>query len=277
MPGGVLGSVNDLLFGGQPKIPDFTGAANAQTAANRPDQTTPYGTSQWTQDPVTGKWSQKTSFTGPLAGAADSLMTRWGQNAAAGYGTGDDARRQAQQAAWSQFSSMMDPIMAQRENKSRSDLLNMGLDPGSTGYNTGYGNVTSANDKLRLEGMDQSVEAGNRAQAQTFAQNRQSWLDPLSALGQMQGLLQMPGVPGAGNYLGAAEAQYGANQGQYGQTMSNITGLLQGAGSVAGMLGGMPSIPGLGSTGGYMPPGGPSPGNPYSPGGLTPPNFNYGG
>jgi hypothetical protein len=190
-----------------------------------------------------------------MQGANNSLMTQWGQNAAAGYGNGDTARNQAIDASWGQFQRMNEPLMAQRENKSRSDLLNMGLDMGSQGYDTGFGNTLRANDAQRLNAQDQAVAAGDRAQAQTFNQNRQSWLDPLGALGQMQGLLEMPG---AGGLAAAGQQQFGSEMDAYNSQMNNITGLLQGAGSVAGAVGGMPSLGG-------------------APGGGQPSNFSYGG
>ena len=247
MSGGILGAANSLLFGAQPGVPNFYGLANQQTQANRPNQYTPYGQSEWKQDPATGAWTQNTGFSGALQGANDSLMTQWGKNAAAGYGNGDTARNQAVNASWGQFERMNEPLMAQRENKSKSDLLNMGLDAGSEGFNTGFGNTLRANDTSRLNAQDQAIAAGDRAQQQTFNQNRQSWMDPLSAMGAMQGLLQMPNVPGAGNYLQAGQDQFNAENTQYGQTMNNITGLLGGGAQVAGMMGGMP--PGMGGAG----------------------------
>jgi hypothetical protein len=272
--GGVLGGVNSLLFGAPPKPPDSMALANQQTQANRPDQTTPYGQSNWSQD-ANGNWSQNVSFSPGMQGANDSLMTQWGQNAANGYGTGDDARRQSTDAAWSQFQRMSNPLMQQREDKSKSDMLNMGLDMGSTGFNTGMGNTLQANDNLRLNAMDQSIAAGDRAQAQTFNQNRQQWLDPLSAMQGMQSMLTMPNVPGAGGYQQAGQNQFANEMTQYGANQDTYTGLINGAGQVAGAIGGMPPS---GMTGGFGG-GGSAGGNfaygasPYSPGQLQPPKF----
>jgi hypothetical protein len=250
--GGILGGVNDLLFGATPTAPDAMAAADKQMQASRPNQTTPFGSSQWSQD-ANGNWSQNTAFDPKMQGAADSLMTQWGQNAANGYGTGDDARRQSVDASWGQFQRMQNPLMAQREGKSRSDLLNMGADMGSEAYNTGMGNTLQANDNLRLNAMDQAVQAGDRAQGQTFNQNRQAWSDPLNALGTMQGMLQMPSFQTGGNYQTAAQQQFGNDMTQYGTTMDNITGLLNGAGQVGGMLMGMPPgfSPNAGGTTGW--------------------------
>lgn len=244
--GGIVGGVNSLLFGNKPNTPDFMKLADKTTQANRPDQTTPFGSSRWTQD-ANGNWSQSTSFDPKLSGAADSLMTQWGKNAANGYGTGDDARRQAVDAEWGQFQRMNNPLMDQRENKSRSDLLNMGLDAGSDAYNTGFGNVRTANDKQRLNAMDQAVMAGDRAQGQTFNQNRQAWSDPLNALGTMQGLLQMPGFKNGADYGGAGQQQYGAEMGRYNQNKQDFTDLVNGATDVGKLAFGMP--PGMGGSG----------------------------
>jgi hypothetical protein len=224
----IFRSVNDLLFGAQPGPPDLLGLADKETRTNRPNQYTPFGQSEWTQD-ANGNWSQKTGFSPGMQGSADSLMTQWGQNAANGYGTGDDARRQSIDASWGQFQRMNNPLMAQRETKARSDLLNMGADMGSEAYNTGFGNVRDANDKMSLNAMDQAVQAGDRAQAQTFSQNRQAWSDPLGALGQMQSMLQMPSFQKGADYVGAGFDQYKSNMLDYGTEQKNTTGLIKGA------------------------------------------------
>jgi hypothetical protein len=237
--GGVIGGAAGLF---SPESPD---AGNALALAT-PNQNTPYGQRRWSQGPD-GRWTQDTTYSPEMQGANNSLMTQWGQNAAAGYGNGDTARNQAIDASWGQFQRMNEPLMAQRENKSRSDLLNMGLDMGSQGYDTGFGNTLRANDAQRLNAQDQAIAAGDRAQAKTFQQNRQSWLDPLTAMEGMNSLLTMPG---AGGLVNAGQAQFGNEQQVYENQNAQMTGLLEGGATVAGAIGGMPSLGGAAGGGG---------------------------
>lgn len=64
----IIGSLGGLALGR--KQPDFAALGerdrqsnidqtNLQTMANRPNQSTPWGSSSWTKDPVTGQWTQK--------------------------------------------------------------------------------------------------------------------------------------------------------------------------------------------------------------------------
>jgi len=273
MPGGLLGGASDLLFGSQPDVPDFMGIAKQQLQANRPNQNTPYGQRQWVQD-ANGNWTQNTSFSPEMQGANDSLMTQWGQNAANGYGTGDDARNQSIDASWGQFQRMNDPLFAQQQTRAKSDLLNSGADMGDSIYGQQMGNLNDQQDRMRLNAQDQAIAAGDRAQGQTFSQNRQAWMDPLTAMQGMNSLLTMPGVPQTNDLMQGAQAQFGAETGQYQQGMQNITGLLNGAGSVAGAVGGIPSPFSFGGGGGGGNGGGFAyGGNPYSPGQLQGPNW----
>jgi hypothetical protein len=66
-----------------PPPPDYRGAAaetaagnlenlKYQTAANRPDQETPWGSSTWIQDPVSQKWTQQINLTPDMQRALDN-------------------------------------------------------------------------------------------------------------------------------------------------------------------------------------------------------------
>ena len=190
--GGLLG-----LFGGGGQ--SAAEAAAAQTRANRPDQTNPFGTSNWTEGP-NGEWSQNLSFNPQMQGAADSLMTQWGQNAANGYGTGWDAFGQARDAALGTSRAQLDPLWQQRDQALRSQMANQGLDPNSQIAVTQSQTLGDQRGRDYQGAANAATSQGFAAQGQMFNQNRQQWLDPLNALTGMNGLLQMPNVPGAGNY-----------------------------------------------------------------------------
>lgn len=235
----------DLLSGGQQEGQDFRGAAEAaaaasrenvreQTQANRPNQQTPFGQSQWVQNPD-GSWSQSVGFSDPLNQLGGSLANQaasfmqtpmdWSQ-----FGAIDDgsaARQQAIDAAYAQATSRLDPQWAQREEASRTQLLNQGLDPESQAYknakqqegfqrNDAYGSAMNA-------AIGQGREAGESVFRQNMMKRQQAIAEalqrrgmPMSEIQQMMGMLQMPGFTGAGqaqapNYLAAAGMQDNAD------------------------------------------------------------------
>src|ERR1051325_6100685 len=115
--------------------PDYKGAAQqqaqssqqaigAQTAANRPNQSTPFANEEWTQGPD-GQWQRSLGFSGGLGAGAASLGNEAGAalgtsldpSLFGGVGSGDDARNQAIGAAYGQATSRLDPQWAQRENQ----------------------------------------------------------------------------------------------------------------------------------------------------------------
>jgi len=202
--GGLMG-----LFGGGGSGAD---AAHQQTVANRPNQFNHFGSSQWTEGPG-GQWTQNLSFNPQMQGAADSLMTQWGQNAANGYDSGWDAFGQARDAALGTSRAQLDPMWAQRDQALRSQMANQGLDPNSQIAVTQSQTLGDQRGRDYQGAFNAANSQGFAAQGQLFNQNRQQWLDPLNALGGMQGLLQMPSVPGAGNYQAGqlADQQAGAD------------------------------------------------------------------
>lgn len=205
--GGLLGGAMGLLGGGGQSAAE---AAAQQTRANRPDQNTPFANSNWTEGP-NGQWAQDVGFNPALQGAADSLMTQWGQNAANGYDSGWDAFGTARDAALGTSRAQLDPMWAQRDQALRSQMANQGLDPNSQIAVTQAQTLGDQRGRDYQGAANAATTQGFAAQSNLFNQNRQQWMDPLNALTGMQGLLQMPNVPGAGNYQ---TAQMADQQGQ---------------------------------------------------------------
>ena len=193
------------LFGGSGQSPEE--AANQQSIWNHPNQSNPYGSSQWSQGP-NGQWQQNQSFNPQLAGAANSLMTQWGQNAQNGYGNGQDAFNQAFGASWDKSKQALDPIWAQREQANKSQLLNTGAELTDPGALTSQNNLSDQRGRDYQSAMTSAIGSGFGAQGQMFNENRQSWLDPLNALGTMQGMLPGQAPVSTGN------AQLAQGQGQ---------------------------------------------------------------
>ena len=148
-PVGYLGNSSIMGGGGKgggkggeaPGVPDFMGAVDAQagaardlsreqTQANRPNQSGPFGSSQWTQGPD-GQWTQQTSLNGPYAQAAAGYGQQMADQAGQPLPDGSAARDQAIDAAYGQATSRLDPQWSSRATALQSQLANQGLAPGS--------------------------------------------------------------------------------------------------------------------------------------------------
>jgi hypothetical protein len=207
-------------------------AANAQTEANRPNITTPFGQQQWSQNPD-GSWAMSTGFSGGMGDAANNLQAQYAQAMANPFsfgqfgevGTGDQARDQAINAAYGQASSRLDPMWNQREEATRTRLLNQGLDPSSEAYRNEMGSIGQQRNDAYMGAMNSAIGQGTAAGSQAFQNNmmarqqaiaealRQRGM-PMEDMQKMQGFLAMPGFSAAGRadpmqWLSAMQGSYG--------------------------------------------------------------------
>jgi hypothetical protein len=162
-----------------PDAPDYRGAAEAQaesskdvtrdqTYANRPNQTTPFGSSTWTPtvtvDPATGEkvtsWGQNVQLTPEMQRALDAqnsvnvgrselgagMLDRignefgdtmdWSKFTGAGGGVGgaDSYRGRAGDALMSAFNERMNPKFERSTASLETQLRNRGVKPGDEAY-----------------------------------------------------------------------------------------------------------------------------------------------
>ena len=223
-----------------PAPPDFGALADKQTAANRPDQSNPFGSTTW--DPTHQK--QTTNFAGPLADASGSLQDQYAKANASPLDNGQQARTAATNAVYGQEASRLDPQWTQRGQAVNADLANAGLDPtGEAGgkvmdqFNRGRNDAYSSAQRQAITmGGDQAAQ-----QQQLDLNSRQA---PLAGMQGLRGLLQMPGVGQAGDQLSAGKDQFGANMQQFdanggalggwGQLLGALMPLLKAGGRAAG-------------------------------------------
>jgi hypothetical protein len=178
-----------------PPSPDYQGAANKTTQANRPDQYNPFGYMTWSQD-GNGNWTQNAGLNPQLQGAYNQF--------AQGLQGGDAARQQAQDAYYKQESSRLDPMFGQREQAMRSQLINQGLDPNSEAFRRQMDDFGRSRNDAYQSAINNSIAGGNQAMLQNFQMN-------MAGLQGLKGLMTPFGFSPSGDYLGAAQAQ-----GQYG-------------------------------------------------------------
>lgn len=218
------------MSSGAPPPPDFTGAAqqqadasqqavNQQTMANRPNQSSPFATSQWTQGPD-GQWQQSTQFSGALGGLNESLQ----QQAASAMSTpfslsglpeltdGSAAREQAINSAYGSATSRLDPAFQQREEGLRTRLMQQGLQPGSQAFNEAMAGLgrerTDAYGQAMNSAIGQGTQAGQALFGQSMAARQNALAEALRSRGQAFGELQgLQGLTGQQNFMGAGAGQ----------------------------------------------------------------------
>ena len=164
-----------------PKTPNFTDlanqtaaasqkAVNTQTTANRPDQITGTGSTKWTQDPKTGKWTQTTALNDVLAGAQDSQQQSQANlsqsaedlssGAASNYGQPLDTSGMhdwgnadfgAVQGVQDAMMSRMAPDLLRRRQQQEAQLIAQGV-----GRNTGGGQNSAWDNTQMALGRDEN-------------------------------------------------------------------------------------------------------------------------
>jgi hypothetical protein len=203
---------------------------NEQTRNNRPNQSTPFASSQWTRGP-NGEWQQNVSLNGGMGQAANALQTQLAEqlgvpldfSSLPELGTGEEATQRASDAAYSQATSRLNPQFEEMEEKNRTRLLNQGLSEGSEAYNKAMDRLAQQRTDAYNQANYSAIREGTAAGQARFNQNltaRQQALgelmrrreQPLSELQRLQGFTAMPGFQGAGqgqapNLLGALSAE----------------------------------------------------------------------
>lgn len=197
-----MGSKSDT-----PEAPDYTALAqqqgqissnllNQQTTANRPNTSTPYGSTSWAEG-ANGQWTGSSSLNPALTGALNSQeSTLAGQSGlqqeelggqqnllnTAGPGvynpvnysnvnnniqSGGYFNPQAENAVWNQFQDFQQPLQQQQTEQQQSQLEAQGLRPGDAAYNTGMTNLSNTQFQQTQGAEDQAVLAGEQ-EAQTM-------------------------------------------------------------------------------------------------------------
>lgn len=232
---------------------------NQQTIANRPDVNTPWASQKWNVD-QNGNWTQGVALDGFLGSASNDLQGRVADYAHNPFdfsqfgkaGTGDEARNQAIDSAYKQSTSRLDPQWQQREDQTRTMLLNQGLTPGTEAFNQAMSSMGRERNDAYSSAMSGAIGQGTAAGDSAFRNNmtsRQQSIQealmgramPMQELQQLRGFTDMPGSQGASmggapNYLNAAIAGQNANmQGQQ-MNASNNSAFMQFLASI-GMIG----------------------------------------
>jgi len=207
--------------GSEPASPDYTAAAeeqgqqtqqlNAQqTANNRPDVTTPWGSLTYSQgtpyiDPATGTLvdnpqenvsltpeeqqsvDAQQAISANRTGTAQSLLTGLDQQvnqpnptvpaaqSLTGAGQGIDYNpssldAQTENAVWNQFENMQEPLQQQQTQQQNAQLAAQGLKPGDAAYDTANTNLLNTQFSQDQTAEDQAVLAGQQEASTLFGE-----------------------------------------------------------------------------------------------------------
>jgi hypothetical protein len=253
--------------------------AAQQTAANRPDVSTPwgnlsYGTSGASIDPATGALvdndtesvnltpqeqqsvqNQQNISAGETGTAANLLNTIAGQinqtpgtvsptQSMTGAGAGIDynpgqINQQAENAVWNQFQNMQEPLQQQQTQEQNAQLAAQGLKPGDAAYNTAQQNLLNTQFTQDQTAEDQAVGAGEQEGATEFGEANAA---QAQGFGQEGTQLQYNNAQIPQN-IQNEEAELGLGQEQSGYDINLLNGLMN------GQQVGMPTFPGTTSAG----------------------------
>lgn len=270
-------------FGGgknkTPKAPDYIALANQQseaqerlnrqtTMANRVNQTNPYGSVTYSQDPTNpDKWSSETNFSPELQGIFNNQIGAQGQ---AYTGLQDYLKNiqdnsliptapvNAGQTAQDAIMARLNPQLTRNEDALRARLANQGISPGTQAWNNEFTNFNQGRNDAYSQAALQGIGLDRTARQDALAEqslplnaiqayiNGNSVQQPQFANYNTQANAASPDLLGAGQagYQGALNSANAANA-----SKSNFMSGLMGIGGYAlggpigsmagGFLGGM--------------------------------------
>ncbi len=261
--------------GSPPPAPDYKGAAEAtgasnleavraQTAANRINQYTPYGSLEYNKDPnskdADGGWSStlklsqeqqqlldqqnKTSL--GLSGLADKGLSYVDQTLQHQI-TGNDLPadmvnpgQTGQDALMARFQPMMD----QSNNALRTQLANQGIMEGSEAFTNAMRTQNQSENDMRMQAALNGINVGQNAQSQQLATKLALQNNPINVLNAVRSGSQVtnpnftstPQQANAGgvDYMGATKGQNDYSLGLYN---SNVASANAGNSATAGVAG----------------------------------------
>jgi len=275
-----------------PPAPDYTAAAKeegaqnlalvqAQTMANRPNQTNQYGSSTWTQDPTTGQWSnqvslnptlqnifnQQTGMMGQATSMAGGLLSDYQNNWQQGQNTMQGILNQAQQinpaSATAAFMSQMQPYLDKQNSAMNASLAAQGMAPGGEAWGQGqtFQSMNQNNAEAQaiinsgtLAQQQMSQLQGQYAMAQALQTNPLQQYESLMSGNTISGTPQFQsftnaGVSSAPDLVGAEQATYQAQMDQYNANKSSSQGIGGMLGTIVGGVAGS-IVPGVGTVAG---------------------------
>lgn len=202
-----------------PPAPDPVATAQAQTASNREtaitnanlnrvNQTTPWGSSNWSVDGTnpdgTPRYSQSTTLSEPVQGLFDNYFSSQNRLGQIGINQLDGLANQlakpmdlgtaSSDKIWELQRARLDPMFQQREDQQRNQLLNRGIREGTEAWDRSMTNLG----QQRNDAYNQMALTGDQWATQKAMAERSAPLNEFNALlkGNQVGMPQFGAIPG---------------------------------------------------------------------------------
>ena len=225
-----------------PPAPDYKGAAEATAKSQQTSQYTPYGSQIYSADPSSPSGYRSDITLAPeaqrtldaqlgisenLGNLTEAQLGRVNQQ----YGQPMDLSSvpDIENRSYQAQTARLDPQWQQREGMERTRLANQGLMQGGEAYS----NAMREFNESRNDAYQQARVAAISTMPQTYQLATSTYNQPLNTLNAIRTGAQIQNpqfqAPGAGtNYLGAAQAQGGYDQGLYNAKVGQQNAMTQG-------------------------------------------------
>lgn len=257
-----------------PPAPDYTGAAQATAAgnieaaraatkANRVNQSTPYGSITYQQNPGDQDlWSSNISLTPTgqqlldagnqsalgLAGMQGQALNRVGSSLSQPFDY--NSVGQLADQSYADQTARLDPQWTRNEDQLRTRLANQGVVAGGEAYDNEMRNFNQA----RNDAYTQARQAALATMPQTFQLSSSLRNQPLNELNALRTGSQVTNptftpIPqqqttAGPNLLGAAQAQGQYDQGLYNANVAQNNAFMSGLMGIGGTIAGLPTMGG---------------------------------
>lgn len=188
---------------------------NAQTVANRANQINPFGSSEWTQDPTTGQWTQNVSLNPASQGALDSQQQlqagrmQGAQDLLPGaissisqpldtskltqlFSLGGMTPGGYNQQAQSTFQQLQQPLLDQRRQAVETQLANQGITRGSAAWQQAQDQLARDENNANLQGIQAGFQQGNTEFGQGLSLASATGAQRAGQIGEQEQLQQEP-------------------------------------------------------------------------------------
>ena len=208
-------------------VPDYTALAKAQSEASRFNQATPYGVSYWNGNTQFQKLSpdqqkildQQEAYS---QGVGDKINQ--GLFSVGNFGI-DQSKlpqmdTQAGDTVYKSYMNRLQPQMAQQNESFEQQMANQGLAPGTQAYDNAKRNLMQGQNDLMLQGASNAATAQNNVYNTALGGQVTIGNQPINQLNALRNGLTLnnptyQNTGSAPNLVGAAQAQFSANQGLY--------------------------------------------------------------
>ena len=199
-----------------PAPSDYKSAATQTSSSTRPDVNNPFSTTQWSVGPD----GKPVVNQGLSQGVMDAYgkMTPFDLGSFGPVGTGDEARQQTIDAAYTSAQRGLDPRFRGMEDQQRTQLANQGLDPNSAAARAARAEMAGQKNSAYGQAMSSAIQQGNAAQNDVFRNNMMSQQQaianalrartlPLEDMGMLRSFMGPLNYGQGADYLGAAGMQ----------------------------------------------------------------------